>query len=139
MLCQAKPIYIRQGNRHGLRNVKFNNYSVMHSFMSIWSLLNPQGEYKRRRRGCERLWAGYDECTRDLIYETISKSKESGSWVNPNPYFAIEDVALNVRYKPRKQILSYAGYYARYHTTEACDGWKMVNPTGERVIYVREV
>ena len=38
---------------------------------------------------------------------------------------------------PRQQTLSYADYYARYHTTEPRDGWQMANPTGQKVIYVR--
>ena len=74
------------------------------SFISMWALLKPQGEYKRRRRGCERLW----------------------------------DVALQQKRKQPPQVLSYAAYYARYHTTEERDGWKMENPTGQQVIYVRD-
>ena len=38
---------------------------------------------------------------------------------------------------PRPQTLSYADYYARYHTTEPRDGWQMANPTGQKVVYVR--
>ena len=36
-----------------------------------------------------------------------------------------------------KQTLSYADYYARYGTTEPQDGWHMENPTGQKVIYVK--
>ena len=61
----------------------------MYNFYSLWLLLNPQGEYKRRRRGCERLWAGYDEPTRQRVFETLSAAKQRGDWINPNPYFAI--------------------------------------------------
>ena len=110
----------------------------MYSIISVWALLNPQGEYKRRLRGCERLWEGYDEQIRKWVYESLKAAKEEGRWINPNPYFAIEDVALQQKRKQPPQVLSYAAYYARYHTTEERDGWKMANPTGKQVIYVRD-
>lgn len=108
-----------------------------YSFYSMWTLLNPQGEYKRRRRGCERLWAGYDEATRQYVYDTISEALRQGLWINPNPYFAMEDVVLRKQAKPHPRTLSYADYYARYHTTEPRDGWQMANPTGNKVIYIK--
>ena len=37
----------------------------------------------------------------------------------------------------RQQTLSFKDYYARYGTTEERDGWKMANPTGQQVIYVK--
>lgn len=113
----------------------------MISFYCIWSLLNPQGEYKRRRRGCEKLWAGYDEQTCQRIYENIRSAKERGEWVNPNPYFAIEDVVVKTISKQPSlpRTLTYAEYYRKYGTTEPRDGWKMENPTGNQVIYVKTV
>lgn len=110
----------------------------MHSFYGLWALLKPEGEYKRRKGACERLWEGYDEATRHYVYETLWAAKESGEWINPNPYFAIEDVVIKAREKNRqKRVLSYAEYYKRYGTTTPQDGWQMVNPTGQKVIYVR--
>ncbi|MBR6167913.1 MAG: hypothetical protein IKQ50_05745 [Paludibacteraceae bacterium] len=38
---------------------------------------------------------------------------------------------------PRQQTLSYAEYYKRFGTTKERDGWKMENPTGNKVIYVK--
>lgn len=38
---------------------------------------------------------------------------------------------------PKPQLLSYSEYYARYGTTEEKDGWKMENPTGQKVVYVK--
>ena len=110
---------------------------MKYSFFSIWTLLKPQGEYKRRKRGCERLWAGYDEPTRQLVYETILRAKEQGDPIDPNPYFAIEDIVLKAQRKPPRQTLSFQAYYARYHTTDPVDGWRMENPTGQKVVYVR--
>jgi len=109
----------------------------MCSFQRIWALLKPQGEYKRRYRACERLWTGYAPEMQQRIFQLLEAAQQRGDWINPNPYFAIEDVALKEQRKPRQQTLSYADYYARYHTTEPCDGWHMANPTGNKVIYIK--
>lgn len=105
--------------------------------MSIWALLSPQGEYKRRRGACERLWEGYDEPIRKRVYEALRAARQEGRWINPNPYFAIEDTAIAEQRKHSPQTLSYSDYYKRYGTTEEQGGWKMENPTGQRVVYVR--
>ncbi len=34
-------------------------------------------------------------------------------------------------------MLSYAEYYKRFGTTKERDGWQMANPTGQKVIYVK--
>lgn len=130
--CHVNACVARQG-------LAINFISMNYSFFSIWALLNPQGEYKRRRRGCERLWDGYDEATRQYVYDTIRSAQQQGLWIHPNPYFAIEDTALAMQHQPRTQTLSYADYYARYHTTEPRDGWQMANPTGNKVIYVKQL
>ena len=67
----------------------------MDSFDHIWLLLNPQGEYKRRREACRRLWQDIGEklgedMQRD-IWRTINQKKKQGFFVHPNPYFAIND------------------------------------------------
>ena len=67
------------------------------------------------------------------IYATIRTKLEQGKFVHYDPLRALEE---NAR-PPRQQTLSYADYYARYHTTEPRDGWQMANPTGQKVIYVR--
>ena len=110
----------------------------MYSIISIWAMLKPQGEYKRRRQACERLWESYDEKTRQWVYESIKAAKEEGRWINPNPYFAIEDAAIAAQRNHQAQTLSFNEYYMRYGTTEEQGGWKMVNPTGQKVIYMRE-
>ena len=110
---------------------------VMSSFFSNWALLKPQGEYKRRYQACERLWSGYPPDLQRRIYDFIREAQQKGLQINPNPYFAIEDTALALQQQPYRRTLSYSEYYARYHTTEERDGWKMTNPTGQKVIYVR--
>ena len=104
-------------------------------FEEIWMLLNPQGEFKRRRGARERLWPGYDAARQESIYKKIAGKLQRGEFVNQNPYFAIEDNAMEPM--PRRETLSFNDYYNRYGTTEERDGWKMENPTGNQVIYVR--
>ena len=104
----------------------------MDSFEYMWALLNPQGEFKRRRQACRRLWEGYDLEKQRQIYQTIAAKKTNNEFVNDNPYFAIEDNA-----QTEKMQLSFAEYYQKYKTTEEVDGWKMENPTGQQVIYVK--
>ena len=75
----------------------------MDSFDHIWLLLNPQGEYKRRKEACRRLWQDIGEklgedMQRD-IWRTINQKKKQGFFVNPNPYFAIEDAKLELQHK----------------------------------------
>ena len=75
----------------------------MDSFDHIWLLLNPQGEYKRRKEVCRRLWQDIGEnlgedMQRD-IWRTINQKKKQGFFVNPNPYFAIEDAKLELQRK----------------------------------------
>ena len=107
----------------------------MKTIDDIWALLAPEGEYKRRRGACERFWQGLGPGRQEAVYEKIAGKLQRGEFVNQNPYFAIEDNAREL--KPRVQILSYNDYYAKYHTTEERDGWKMANPTGQKVIYVK--
>ena len=108
---------------------------TMKTINDIWQLLNPQGEFKRRRGACERLWQGYGLARQEEIYAIIAGKFQRGEDVNENPYFAIED---NAPKAPRRQTLSFNDYYTRYGTTEERDGWKMENPTGNQVIYVKQ-
>lgn len=107
----------------------------MKTFEEIWALLAPEGEYKRRRGACERLWHGYEPGRQEAIYERIAGKIRRGEFVNENPYFAIEDNERESR--PRRQVLSFNDYYAHFGTTEPRDGWHMENPSGQKVIYVK--
>ena len=107
----------------------------MKTIDDIWALLAPEGEYKRRRGACERLWQGYGPGRQEAIYERIKGKLLRGEFVNQNPYFAIEDNARENR--ARQQVLSFQQYYAKFGTTEEKDGWHMQNPTGQQVIYVK--
>ena len=98
----------------------------MKTIDDIWALLKPEGEYKRRRGACERLWHGYSEARQEAIYAKIEGKLARGEFVSENPYFAIEDNAKQP--KKRKLVMSYDDYYAKNGTTEERDGWHMVKP-----------
>ena len=108
----------------------------MDSFDCIWQLLAPQGEFCRRIGACRRLWDSFDLEKQRTIYRTIRDKLAAGEFVSENPYYAIYDNAYPPR-KKQQQTMSYADYYAKYGTTEERDGWHMANPTGQKVIYVK--
>jgi hypothetical protein len=107
----------------------------MSSFDYIWALLNPSDDYLPVKRRCQMLWDTYPlEQQRD-IYRRIRDKQKERKFIDFNPLFAIQKNANPPRPKP--QVLSYNDYYLRYGTTEERDGWKMANPTGQKVIYVK--
>ena len=76
----------------------------------------------------------YGRCFVNMVRAPNEKPNvEQGKFVHYDPLRAMEE---NAR-PPRLQTLSYADYYARYHTTAPRDGWQMANPTGQKVIYVK--
>ena len=111
----------------------------MKTIEDIWLLLNPQGEFKRRRGACERLWQGYSPELQQRIYDDISEAMAKGTFVNQNPYFAIEDTAIRLQGQlPRRQILSFDEYYTRFGTTEEQDGWRReYRPDEQRTVYIK--
>lgn len=104
----------------------------MRTFNEVWELLSPKVEYANRRRACYDLWNSLSENRQEALYNTISDKLSKGKYVDYNPLFAMKNNS-----QQRQQTLSYADYYARYGTTDPCDGWKMENPTGNKVIYVK--
>ena len=108
---------------------------IMKTIDDIWALLAPEGEYKRRRGACERLWGGYEAGRQEAIYERIAGKLSRGEFVNQNPYFAIEDNAREC--VQRQQTMSFNDYYKQKGTTEEMDGWKMVKPqkAGDPPVY----
>ena len=61
------------------------------TFSHIWTLLNPQGEYRSREQACRRMWESFDTDKQRAIYARIRGKKQRGEPVSPNPYFAIQD------------------------------------------------
>ena len=103
--------------------------SIMESFETFWDLFDPEPDFNNRRRACQQLWEQKGEQQRAIL-EFLKSGKQRSS---NNPYYFLADFRVR-----RQQTLSYAEYYARYGTTEEKDGWKMANPTGQKVIYVKQ-
>ena len=115
----------------------------MSLFNDLWQLLRAHGSSAKRETECAALWATYPPQTQQRIYDTIRTKLEQNKFVHYDPlqnkfvhYDPLRAIEENAR-APRQQTLSYADYYARYHTTEPRDGWQMVNPTGNKVIYIK--
>ena len=105
----------------------------MNYFNELWSLLRKHGSSAKREQECAQLWDTYPPALQRLLFDTIRTKLERNKFVHYDPLRAIKENAQALQ----SQTLSYADYYARYHTTEPRDGWQMANPTGHKVIYVR--
>ena len=105
-------------------------------FDDIWALLAPEGEYKRRRDACERLWQSYEPGRQEAIYAKIEGKLARGEYVSENPYFAIEDNAKKP--KARRQVVTADEYYRHYGTQENRDGWvRTFIKDEQRTVYVK--
>ena len=102
-------------------------------FNNLLELLEPKKEYEPVIGKCEHLWNSFSSERQDFIFRTIQEKKERKMFVDYNPLFAIQKNST----PPEPQKLSFADYYAKYGTTEEKDGWHMVNPTGNKVMYVK--
>ena len=100
-------------------------------FETYWALFKPDEQFENRMDATRIEW---DACAPDKQQAIIAWLRKHGAYRGRNPYFFIQDFRVM---QPRQQVLSYAAYYAKYGTTLECDGWKMENPTGQKVIYVK--
>ena len=107
----------------------------MRRFYEVWELLSPKVEYANRRQACYKLWLSLTENQRETLYENISEKLSNGKYVDYNPLFAMKNNCQQPQL--RRETLTFQQYYERYGTTEPQDGWKMENPTGEQVIFVK--
>ena len=98
-------------------------------FNTYWTLIGGDTNFADRKTASERAWS---LCTSEKQQAIIHWLQTHGRYPRRNPYFFILDFQTK-----RKQTLSYQQYYAKYGTTEEKDGWKMVNPTGNKVEYVK--
>lgn len=107
------------------------DYLIVEEFNRFWELFAVNERLYPHRRACTlKLWMQLPPAKRSAIIEELDRY---GPPPNCNPYFFVQDFG-----RPRTQTLSYNEYYKQYGTTEERDGWKMTNPTGQRVIYVKE-
>ncbi len=105
-------------------------------FETTWDALVENGSSRRNREATKRFWDTLSADQQSRAYERITRKVREGRFVQYDPIRAIKE---NIRNIPGTETqLSYNDYYARYGTTEEQAGWKMVNPTGHQVIYVKQ-
>ena len=109
----------------------------MITFEQIWRVLYEHGASNKQEEGTRRFWATLTTEQQEQAFTTITLRLKKGSFVWYDPIRAIKE-ALRQKRK-EKQELTFAEYYAKYGTTEETDGWRMENPTGQQVIYVKPV
>lgn len=103
-------------------------------FNSLWVMLYDHGASAKKEEGTRRYWATLTPQQQRQVFTTISTKLQEDKFVQYDPIRAIKE---NLQ-PSRRQVLSYADYYAKYGTTEPRDGWHMTNPTGNKVIYVKQ-
>ena len=107
----------------------------MTSFDFLWQLLETHGVVPTHKGEAFDLWNTLSLDVQRAIYRCIRDKIQKGKFVHFNPVLAIKE---NMPRMKKIQTLSYAAYYERFGTTEEQGGWKMENPTGQKVIYVKE-
>ena len=105
----------------------------MSTFVYIWALLEPKLEYTNLMMKCKDLWDSFPLDKQRRIYRTIRNKKLEKKFVDYNPLLAIRNNIPLVR----RMTMSFNDYYNKYGTTEETDGWHMENPTGNKVIFVK--
>ena len=98
-------------------------------FETYWEKIGGDIHFANRKAAAETEWAKHPDKHQAIILWL----EQHGTYPQRNPYFFIQDFKI----RPVR-TMSYADYYAKYGTTEERDGWKMVNPTGNKVIYVKQ-
>ena len=105
----------------------------MFTFDDLWKLLYDHGATDKKKGDCAQLWDSLTPQQQQQLVATISNKLQQDKFVHYDPLRAMRE---NI-HKAQKLVLTYAEYYAKYGTTLERDGWKMANPTGQRVIYVK--
>ena len=107
----------------------------MESFDFLWDLIANNGSVADKYKAeCARVWNEYSLQQQREIYRSIRDKLRAGKFVNYNPVKAVKE---NAPKAPRTQTLTFKEYYARFGTTLEQDGWRMTNPTGQQVIYIK--
>ena len=107
----------------------------MESFDFLWLLLEHHGVIPNKKSEAAELWSKYTLQQQRYIYRSIRDRINAGKFVNYNPVLAI---IANAPKAKKTEVLSMSEYFARYGTTSETDGWHMQNPTGNKVIYVKQ-
>ena len=104
------------------------------NFELLWQLLYEHGASSKKEEGTRRFWDTLTPEQQQQVFTTISTKLREDKFVQYDPIRAIKE---NMPKAKPSEVLSYQQYYARYGTTAERDGWKMANPTGQKVIYVK--
>ena len=106
----------------------------MCNFYNLWALLRQHGSSAKKENECAQLWATFSPELQLKIFNTIKTKLVPNNFVPYDPMRAIQE---NARSK-KQQTLSYAEYYARFHTTEPKDGWlRKYLPNEQKTIYIK--
>ncbi len=109
----------------------------MNSFDFLWKLLNEHGVIERYKGDCFDLWNTLTLNQQRATYRSIRDKIRAGQFVNYHPVKAVRD---NIPKPPKYKVLSYADYYAQYHTDLEQDGWRRVfQPEKQRTIFVKQI
>jgi hypothetical protein len=106
----------------------------MIDFNNIWQPLLQHGSARYKEEGTRRYWSSLSDEQQQTALTNITTKLKEGRFVQYDPIRAIRE---NILRQKQSQTLSFNDYYNRYGTTEPCDGWKMANPTGQKVIYIK--
>ena len=106
----------------------------MNDFQDLWQLLRSHGSSNKREEECARLWNSLEPSIRQRLYDAIRVKLEQHKFVHYDPIRAMKENLQAILYR----TLSFNEYYRRFGTTEEQDGWRMDNPTGNKVIYVKQ-
>lgn len=104
-------------------------------FEDFWSLVKDRGRVAHfYRMECEALWNNFTPEQQQAICTNIERKISCGAFVHYVPSKAMQD---NAPKKAEPQTMSFDQYYRTFKTTEPLNGWHMTNPTGNKVIYVK--
>ena len=76
-------------------------------FNKFLTLFQPDKEFENRLGAAQRLW---EQCSDGKRQAIIAWLETHGRYKGRNPYFFIQD------FKPQRQQMSFADYYAKYGT-----------------------
>ena len=103
-------------------------------FNQLWALLYEHGASAKKEEGTRRYWNTLTPLQQQEVFTTISSKLREDRFVQYDPIRAIRE---NMS-KARQLTLTYAEYYARYHTELEQDGWRRVfQPEKQTTIFVK--
>ena len=109
----------------------------MTSFDFLWKLLDEHGVIERYKGDCFDLWNTLTLDQQRAIYRSIRDKIRADQFVNYHPVKALRD---NMPKPPKYKVLTYADYYALYHTDLEQNGWRRVHqPEKQRTIFVKQI